>query len=101
MCFVCGISYIIQTLAFMVWAFSIIQCQINISQLNVLLDMDGIYNPSTIKVQCIYCIYTTFLNVAKHGEITTKFQFTEPQQNRNGTGFFVNLIMASTVHLIC
>ena len=40
-----------------------------------------------------------FLNIAKHGEITTKIQFTGTQRNRNETGFFVNLIMTSTVSL--
>ena len=39
-------------------------------------------------------------NVAKHDEIMTKIQFTgtetQPQCNRNATGFFVNLIMTRT-----
>ena len=40
---------------------------------------------------------TPFLNIAKHGEKMTKFQLSELQRNRTGTGTFVNLIMTSTV----
>ena len=44
---------------------------------------------------------TTFLNLAKHDEITSKINLQEPQHNRNRTANYFNLIKISTVrHII-
>ena len=43
---------------------------------------------------------TTFLNIAKHGEITTNFNLPEPERNSNGTGIQFNLFMRSTGWLV-
>jgi len=40
-----------------------------------------------------------FLNIAKIGETTTKFQLPGPKRNRAGTGNYFNLIMRNTVLL--
>ena len=40
---------------------------------------------------------TTFLNIANHGEITAKFQFTGTAKKPHRTTNFVNLIMTNTV----
>ena len=40
---------------------------------------------------------TTFLNIAKYGEITTNFNLPEPECNRTGTGNTFNVIMRMTV----